>query len=82
MKNVLVVYYSQSGQLLDISKNITKKLEESDKVNLDFYEIKLKNNFPFPWNKKSFFNAFPETFLQTPTPLIDLDNPLLQKNTI
>ena len=79
MKNVLVVYYSQSGQLLDISNNITKELRDSNEVNLDFYEIKLKNNFPFPWNKKAFFNAFPETFLQTPTPLIDLDNPLLHK---
>lgn len=79
MKNVLVIYYSQSGQLLGIAKNITKKLELSNDVNLNFYEIKLKNDFPFPWNKKDFYNAFPESFLQIPYELEDLENPLLQK---
>lgn len=79
MKNVLVVYYTQSGQLLEISKNITEVLELSEKVNLSFYEIKLKNNFPFPWNRKEFYDAFPETFLQIPQELEDLDNPILNK---
>ena len=79
MNNVLVIYYSQSGQLLDISKNITQELENSKDVNLSFYEIKLKNKFPFPWHKKSFFNVFPETFLQVPFELEDLENPLLNK---
>lgn len=77
MKNVLVVYYTQSGQLLDISKNITNVLSEDKEVKLSFYEIKLENNFPFPWNRDDFYNAFPETFLQTPTALTDLDNPVL-----
>ena len=79
MKNVLVVYYTQSGQLLDIAKNITNELETAEDVNLDFYEIKLKENFPFPWNKINFYDAFPESFLQIPRELIDLENPLLQK---
>jgi len=79
LKKVLVIYYSQSGQLLDISKNITNEIEESNEVGLTFYEIKLKNNFPFPWSKKEFYNAFPESFLQTPTDLVDLDNPVLLK---
>jgi len=79
MKNVLVVYYTQSGQLLDIAKNITNELETAEDVNLDFYEIKLKENFPFPWNKTNFYDAFPESFLQIPRELIDLENPLLQK---
>ncbi|PHS67663.1 MAG: dialkylresorcinol condensing enzyme DarA [Flavobacterium sp.] len=79
MKKVLVVYYSQSGQLLDISKNITKELENSSEVNLSFYEIKLKKNFPFPWDKKTFFNAFPETFLQVPSGLVGLEDPILKE---
>ena len=79
MKNVLVVYYTQSGQLLDIAKNITNELETAEDVNLDFYEIKLKENFPFPWNKTNFYDAFPESFLQIPRELVDLENPLLQK---
>ena len=79
MKNVLVIYYTQSGQLLDISKNITKELENSDEVNLSYYEIKMKNKFPFPWDKKSFYNAFPETFLQVSSELEDLENPILNE---
>ena len=79
MKKVLVIYYTQSGQLLDISKNITKELEESSEVDLSFYEIKLKKDYPFPWDKKTFYNTFPETFLQAPTELVDLDNPILKE---
>ncbi|MCF6306427.1 MAG: dialkylresorcinol condensing enzyme DarA [Flavobacteriaceae bacterium] len=79
MKKVLVVYYSQSGQLLDISKNITRELENSSEVNLSFYEIKLKKNFPFPWDKKTFFNAFPETFLQISSELVGLEDPILKE---
>ena len=79
MKNVLVIYYTQSGQLLEISKNVTKALENSDNVKLTFYEIKLKNEFPFPWNRENFYDAFPETFLQIPAELTDLDNPVLKE---
>lgn len=79
MKKVLVVYYTQSGQLLDISRNITKELEGSTAIELSYYEIKLKNKFPFPWNKREFYNAFPESFLQIPTDLTDLENPILQE---
>jgi len=79
MKNVLVVYYSQSGQLLEIAKNVTENLENSQEVNLTYYEIKLKENFPFPWTKDEFYDAFPETFLQIPSELTDLDNPILKQ---
>ncbi len=79
MKNVLVVYYSQSGQLLEIAKNVIKDLEISQEVNLTFYEIKLKDDFPFPWTKDEFYDAFPETFLQIPSELSDLENPILKQ---
>lgn len=79
MKNVLVIYYSQSGQLLEISKNVTEALDNAEDVNVSFYEIKLKKDFPFPWNRDEFYDAFPETFLQIPTELIDLDNPILKQ---
>ncbi len=78
MKKVLVIYFSQSGQLLDISKNITQDLENSKEVEVSYYEIKLKKEYPFPWDKKTFYNTFPETFLQVPTDLEDLNNPVLQ----
>jgi hypothetical protein len=69
MKNVLVIYYSQSGQLESIARNIAKPLLNSDEINVVFHEIQLEKPFPFPWNKEAFFDAFPESFLQIPTDL-------------
>ena len=69
MKNVLVIYYSQSGQLESIARNIAKPLLNSEENNVVFHEIQLEKPFPFPWNKEAFFDAFPESFLQIPTAL-------------
>ena len=69
MKNVLVIYYSQSGQLESIAQNIAKPFLNSEEIQVTFHEIQLEQPFPFPWDKTSFFDAFPETFLQIPTEL-------------
>jgi hypothetical protein len=69
MKNVLVIYYSQSGQLESIARNIAKPLLNSENINVVFHEIQLEKPFPFPWNNEAFFDAFPESFLQIPTVL-------------
>lgn len=69
MKNVLVIYYSQSGQLQSIAQSIAKPLVSSNDVNVVFYEVQLEKPYPFPWNKEAFFDAFPESFLQIPTAL-------------
>lgn len=66
MKNVLVIYYSQSGQLEDIAKSIARPFLQDDSVQLDFYEIRTVHSFPFPWRSDNFFNVFPETFQQIP----------------
>lgn len=66
MKKILVLYYTQSGQLKEIADNICKPLLSDNEISIEFQPIKLKNDFPFPWNKKDFFNVFPESFLQEP----------------
>lgn len=66
MKNVLVVYYTQSGQLEEIVKSLTSPLLSDAEINVTFCDISLEIPFPFPWNKDDFFNAFPESFLQIP----------------
>ncbi|HEY1195159.1 dialkylrecorsinol condensing enzyme DarA [Flavobacterium sp.] len=77
MKNVLIVYYSQSGQLESIARNIAKPFLNSDDIKLTFHEIQLEKPFPFPWNKDSFFDAFPESFLQIPTALKPVPDEIL-----
>ena len=69
MKKVLVIYYTQSGQLENIAQNIAKPFLDSEEIDVTFYQIQLEKPFPFPWSKDSFFDAFPESFLQIPTAL-------------
>ena len=70
MKNVLVLYYTQSGQLEDIVKNLASPLLSDADVNVTFCDISLEKPFPFPWKKDDFFNAFPESFLQIPAKVL------------
>jgi hypothetical protein len=67
-KKVLVVYYSQTGQLFDIVKSITKPLADNE-IKLYFEELKPKPAFPFPWTGKQFFEAFPESVKGIPCEL-------------
>jgi len=69
MKNVLVIYFSQSGQLHEIAQNISGPLLADPNVNVVFHKIEMEKAFPFPWDKESFFDAFPESFLQIPAKL-------------
>ena len=66
MKRVLVVYYTQSGQLKEIIDSVLSPLTE---VTIDFLPIDTAEPFPFPWTDQAFFGAFPESYLQIPQPL-------------
>ena len=66
MKRVLVVYYTQSGQLKEIIDSVLSPLTE---VTIDFLPIDTTEPFPFPWTGEAFFGAFPESYLQIPQPL-------------
>ena len=66
MKRVLVVYYTQSGQLKEIIDSVLSPLTE---VTIDFLPIDTATPFPFPWTGEAFFGAFPESYLQIPQPL-------------
>ncbi len=77
MKEVLIIYYSQTGQLFDILKNIASTISV-EKVNISYCEILPKEKFPFPWKQEEFYGAFPETFLQIPTPLEAIPSEILQ----
>lgn len=78
MKEVLVVYYSQTGQLYDILKNVTATLQ-SEKIKVTYFEIVMKKPFAFPWKKSEFFDSFPESFLQIPAEFIEPDPEILNK---
>ncbi|MDO4228233.1 MAG: dialkylresorcinol condensing enzyme DarA [Capnocytophaga sp.] len=80
MKKVLVVYYSQTGQLKDIADHLVRPMQESNEVEVDFCKIEMENDFPFPWTAESFFGAFPESFLLIPQPIKPLSQQIINKN--
>ncbi len=69
-KHVLVVYYSQSGQLEKIANNFIFPFVEAD-FDVEIYKIKPINDFPFPWTSEQFFNAMPESIMGIPAELYE-----------
>jgi hypothetical protein len=61
LKKVLVVYYTQTGQLREVVNSVTKSLAADSEVVLTFEELKPKPPFPFPWTSDEFFQAMPES---------------------
>ena len=68
MKRILVIYYTQSGQLKEIADNFVAPFQKQG-IPVDFYEIQMETPYPFPWTNESFFGAFPESFLELPQPI-------------
>jgi len=71
MKNVLVITYSQSGQLEQIVNNVTSRFGEN--VSLDWIKLKPVPAFPFPWKGISFWDAMPESVELIPSDLEPLN---------
>lgn len=65
MKEVLIVYYTQTGQLLTILENMAKEIH-GEGININYFEIIPDPIFEFPWENKKFYDVFPESFLQIP----------------
>ena len=63
---VLVLYYSQTGQLKEIANNCLSPLVADASLELDFVKVETEHQFPFPWSLLEFFNAFPESVYGTP----------------
>lgn len=69
-KRVLVLYYSQSGQLRDILDNILYDVKH--KVELHYALIEPVHPFPFPWTSATFFDAMPECIELVPSPVMPI----------
>ena len=69
MKKVLVIYYSQTGQLAQIVQSVVQPLRESEHIELVFEEIKPRKAYSFPWGAMNFFDAMPESVKEIPCEL-------------
>jgi len=69
MKRVLVVYFSQSGQLARVARSLVSPLAEADDMALVEEVLRPIRPYPFPWSFWSFLEVMPETVLLEPPPL-------------
>lgn len=73
MHKILILYYSQSGQLTEIVKNFAKPFERSDKYSVHFANTAPVKEYSFPWKGYDFFDSFPESVNRIPCEMKPLD---------
>ncbi|MCW3070994.1 MAG: hypothetical protein JWO44_884 [Bacteroidetes bacterium] len=61
MKNVLVIYFTQTGQLSSAVKATMLPFENDPEVTIHYEQLKPLKTFPYPWSYMEFFDVFPET---------------------
>jgi hypothetical protein len=73
MTKVLVVHYSQTGQLTDIVDSLLGPLADAPKVAITHLALKPKPSYPFPWTAQRFCDVFPESVEGVPCKLEPLE---------
>ncbi len=69
MKRILIVSWSQTGQLNAVVKAVAEPLMAAPDIEVVFETLRPTTPYPFPWSFLRFFNTFPETVYEEPTPL-------------
>lgn len=69
MKRVLLVHFSQTGQLSRIARRLASPLAEAHDIQLVEEVLRPQRPYPFPWPFWSFLDAMPESFLLDPAPI-------------
>lgn len=75
MKRVLVVYFSQTGQLRRVAESVCAPLVDDPRVAVDWCPLQPQRPYPFPWPFFAFFDQFPETVQLLPPPIAPLGVP-------
>lgn len=75
-KKVLIVQYSQTGQLSSVARAVAEPLIASELVDVQVLNIEPENPYPFPWPLLPFLDVFPESVYLDPPAIkpIELDN--------
>jgi len=71
-KKVLVVQYSQTGQLTRLCERIVAPLRADPRISVHTEVLVPRKPFPFPWSFFSFLDAFPESAHLVPPALAPL----------
>jgi len=77
VRKVLVIHYSQTGQLTRITDSILTPLAQEDNIKIDYLTIEPEQSYPFPWPFLRFFHIFPEAVKMTPQALKPIDSDII-----
>lgn len=69
MKKILVLSYSQTGQLNDIIQSILGSVQNNPDISVVYEELKPLPPYPFPWTAYQFCDVFPEAVTGNPCDL-------------
>ncbi|HYQ93241.1 MAG TPA: dialkylresorcinol condensing enzyme [Burkholderiales bacterium] len=69
MKRVLLVHFSQTGQLTRVARRLSSPLAGAGDVELVEEVLRPRPPYPFPWSLRRFLDAMPETVLLEPPAL-------------
>ena len=72
MKKVLVVHYSQTGQLTAVVESVCRGMQSSG-VRVIQERLRPREDYPFPWPLSRFLDVFPESVYLDPPPLMPLN---------
>ena len=72
LKKVLVIQYSQSGQLTTLTEQIVAPLKADPRIHVQVLTLAPLKPFPFPWPFFTFLDAFPESAHLVPPALAPL----------
>ena len=73
---VLVLYYTQTGQLRDILNSTLRDVAAG--MDIIYAPIEPVKPWPFPWTASSFFDAMPESVVQEPAPVKPLPRNIVE----
>jgi len=73
LKKVLVLYYSQSGQLGSVVESFISKLAD-EKIKVDVRRIEPVETYPYPWSFYKFADEFPEAVQMDGCKVKELEN--------
>lgn len=66
MVRILVIYYTQTGQLRRVVESLVTPLQSQPDVEVIWHEVVARPAYPFPWTFLSFLDAFPESVYLDP----------------
>jgi len=70
VRKILVIGYSQTGQLTRITDSIIEPLKQDGTITVDYHYVEPKQAFTFPWSFFNFFKIMPESVYMKPIDLI------------